>query len=109
MRIAAAEAIQARRPGLPKRLSLDEAAHRKGSRNLATVVSDLDRRIIHEVLDGRTRCVLERYLGSLSERQRSGVEVVCIDLYEPYRQAVRAKLPNGHDRRRPLPRGARRR
>jgi transposase len=94
MRIAAAQAIQARRPELPQRLSLDEAAHRKGSRNLATVVSDLDARVIHEVLDGRTKRVLERYLDSLSERQRSTVEVVCIDLYEPYRQAIRAKLPH---------------
>lgn len=37
--------------------------------------------------------VLERYLGSLSEEQRAGVKVVCIDLHDPYRQAVRAKLP----------------
>ena len=94
MRIAAAEAIQARRPGLPRRLSLDEAAHRKGSRNLATVVSDLEDKRVHEVLDGRTRRVLERYLGSWSEADREHVEVVCIDLYEPYRQAIRAKLPD---------------
>lgn len=72
-------------PGLPRRLSLDEAAHRKGSRNLATVVSNLEDKRVHEVLDGRTRRVLERYLGSWSEADREHVEVVCIDLYEPYR------------------------
>ncbi len=92
MRIAAAQAISSR-PALPQRLSFDEAAHRKGYGNLATVVSDLDRRRVHEVLDGRSRGVVERYLGALSEEERLGVAVVCIDLYAPYRSAVRAKLP----------------
>jgi|GEM_PF-892138 len=83
------------RPGsLPRRLSLDEAAHRKGYGNLATVLSDLDRRRVHEVLDGRSGAVVARYLGSLSEQERSAVEVVCIDPYDPFRRAVRAELPN---------------
>jgi transposase len=92
MRIAAAEAIGAR-PPLPRRLSFDEAAHRRGANALATVVSDLERRRVHEVLDGRSRPVIERYLASLSEHERSRVEVVCIDLHEPFRLAVRAMLP----------------
>jgi len=79
---------------LPRRLSLDEAAHRKGYGNLATVVSDLDRGCVHEVLDGRSRAVVERYLGSLGEEERRAVAVVCIDPYDPYRAAVRATLPN---------------
>jgi transposase len=72
------------RPTLPRRLSLDEAARRKGYGNLATVVSDLDRKRVHEVLDGRSRGVVERYLGSLGETERRGVAAVCIDLYDPY-------------------------
>jgi transposase len=92
MRIAAAEAIGSAAT-VPRRLSLDEAAHRKGYGNLATVISDLDRKCVHEVLDGRSRGVVERYLGSLGEQERLGVAVVCIDLYDPYRNAVRAKLP----------------
>jgi transposase len=93
MRLLAKEAIDSQ-GALPQRLSFDEAAHRKGYGNLATVVSDLDRRRVHEVLDGRSRGVVERYLGSLSEAERHGVAVVCIDLYDPFRNAVRAKLPN---------------
>jgi transposase len=93
MRIAAAEVIGRRSAALPRRLSFDEAAHRKGYGSLATVVSDLDRRCVHEVLDGRSKRVVERYLGSMGEKERSGVAVVCIDPYDPYRQAVRAKLP----------------
>ncbi len=93
MRISAAQAIDSRE-ALPRRLSLDEAAHRKGYRDLATVVSDLDRRRVHEVLDGRSKHVVAGYLDSLGEAERAAVKVVCIDLYRPYRAAVRDRLPN---------------
>jgi transposase len=94
MRIATAKTAAARPRPLPRRLSLDEAAHRRGYGNLATVVSDLDRRRVHEVLDGRSAAVLKRYLGSVGEAERAAVEVVCIDPFEPYRSAVRAMLPD---------------
>jgi transposase len=76
----------------PRRLSLDEAAHRRGH-ELATVVSDLDRRRVVDVLDGRSRSVVARYLRALPERQRRAIEVVSIDPYDAYRQAIRAELP----------------
>src|SRR6185436_13775324 len=63
---------------LPRRLSLDEAHHRRG-RELATVVSDLDRRCVVDVVDGCTRRSLERYLRALTVEQRAAVEVVSID------------------------------
>lgn len=75
-----------------RRLSLDEAHHRRG-RELATVVSDLDRRRVVEVLDGRSRRTVTRYLRGLPEEMRMSIEVVSIDPYEPYRQAIRAELP----------------
>ena len=75
-----------------RRLSLDEAHHRRG-RELATVVSDLDRGRVVEVLDGRSRRRIERYLRSLPERRRVAIEVVSIDPYEAYRQAIQAVLP----------------
>ena len=93
MRTAAVGVI-ASRPALPRRLSLDEAAHRKGYGNLATVASDLDRKRVHEVLDGRSKTVVERYLGALGEEERAAVAVACIDLYDPYRNALRSMLPN---------------
>jgi transposase len=85
--------LQARRESRPvRRLSLDEAQHRRG-RELATVVSDLDRRRVVELLDGRSRRRVERYLRSLPERHRQAIEVVSIDPYEAYRQAIRTVLP----------------
>jgi transposase len=93
LRIAACQTIAAR-PAFPRRLSFDEAAHRKGSGKLATIVSDLDRKRVHEVLDGRTGRVVESFLRSLTAAERRRVKVVCIDLYEPFRQAVRSQLPD---------------
>ena len=78
--------------GAVRRLSLDEAHHRRG-RELATVVSDLDRRRVVEVLPGRSRRSVARYLRELPEDLREAIEVVSIDPYEPYRQAIRAELP----------------
>jgi hypothetical protein len=46
-----------------------------------------------EVLDGRSRRRVERYLRSLPERQREAIEVVSIDPYEAYRQAIHNELP----------------
>jgi transposase len=51
----AGDEVAARGEARPaRRLSLDEAHHRRGS-ELAIVVSDLDRKRVVEVLDGRTR------------------------------------------------------
>ncbi|HEY6778908.1 MAG TPA: transposase family protein, partial [Thermoleophilaceae bacterium] len=67
-RAGAGDELAARRDSRPpRRLSLDEAHHRRG-RELATVVSDLDRGCVVEVLDGRSRRRVERYLRSLPER-----------------------------------------
>jgi transposase len=77
----------------PRRLSLDEAHHRRGH-ELATVVSDLDRRCVIEVLDGRDRRTVERWLSALPSEVRAGIEVVSIDPYDGYRQAIHAVLPH---------------
>jgi zinc-finger of transposase IS204/IS1001/IS1096/IS1165/Transposase len=92
----AEDELEARREARPvRRLSLDEAHHCRG-RELATVVSDLDRRRVVELLDGRSRRRIERYLRSLPEPSRRAIEVVSIDPYEtlppgdPQRAAVGA-------------------
>jgi transposase len=71
------ELLARRQNGPPRRLSLDEAHHRR-RRELATVVSGLDRRRVVEVLDGRSRRVVERYLRSLAEEDRRECHKVCV-------------------------------
>jgi transposase len=91
-RLGAAGELVERTPPV-RRLALDEAAHRRGSRALATVVCDIDRRRVVDVVDGRDRRTIERYLASLPFERRQAIEVVSIDPYEAYRQAVRSALP----------------
>jgi transposase len=86
------ELLARRESGPPRRLSLDEAHHRR-RHELATIVSDLDRRRVVEVLDGRSRRVVERYLRSLGEPERRAIRVVSIDPYDAYRQAIQNELP----------------
>jgi transposase len=91
---AGAEELEAGR-GLraPRRLSLDEA-QRGPNQPLATVISDLDARRVIELLDGRSRRIVERWLRALPDEYRRTVEVVAIDPYEAYRQAIQAQLPH---------------
>jgi transposase len=91
--VAGDELVAGRENGLPRRLSLDEAHHRRG-RELATVVSDLDRRRVIEVLPGCQRKVIERWLSGLPADVRAGIEVVSIDPSEAYRHAIWAALPD---------------
>ena len=87
------EELLARRHSRPaRRLSLDEAHHRR-RHELATIVSDLDRGRVMEVLDGRSRQVVERYLRAPPEQHRRAIRVVSIDPYDAYRQAIRNELP----------------
>jgi transposase len=90
--LGAAGELAARGEALVRRLSLDEAHHRRG-RELVTVLSDLDRRCVLEVLPGRSSRLIERYLRSLPARRRTAIECVAIDAHDPYRKAVRAALP----------------
>jgi len=89
---AAAGAGRAPAP-LARRFAIDEAAHRRGSKRLVTVVCDPDRRRVVEVLEGRDRRTLERFLHRLPEPQRQALEAVSIDPAFAYREALRAALP----------------
>jgi hypothetical protein len=57
-----------------------------------TAVSDPDRRRA-DLVDGRDRRTIARYLRSMPEQQRLAIEVVAIDPHEADRRAVRAELP----------------
>jgi transposase len=92
-RAGAAQELGARPRPLARRLCIDEAAHRRGSKRLVTVVCDPDRRCVVEVLEGRDRRTLERFLRALPEPQRQALEAVSIDPAFAYREALRAALP----------------
>lgn len=76
----------------PRILAVDEAAQRKGCR-YNTTISDPEAPRVLDVVPGRKRAGLERWLRRLPERVKAQVRAVVIDLWDPYRQAVRAALP----------------
>jgi transposase len=80
----------------PRRLSLDEAHHGLGQ-ELATVVSDLDRQRVIEVLDlGCQRSVIERWLTALLAEVSAGIEVA---RSTPRRPTARRTMPRSLEAR----------
>jgi len=75
-------------------LAVDEISLRKGHKQYALVLSDLERRVVIEVLPNRRKDTLERWLDDLTEEERRAIKVVSMDMWNPYRQAVRKKLPH---------------
>jgi transposase len=84
---------QPRRRGV-RVLGADEISLRKRHKQYALVVSDLERRVVIEVLPNRRKETLERWLDDLTEEERRAIKVVSMDMWKPYRQAVRKKLPH---------------
>ena len=75
-------------------LGVDEISLRKGHKQYALVLSDLERRRVIAVLPNRLKETFEEWVDSLTAKQRRAIKVVSMDMWKPYRQAVRQKL--GH-------------
>jgi transposase len=75
-------------------LGVDEISLRKGHQQYALVLSDLGRRRVIAVLPNRLKKSLAQWLESLTEEQRRAIQVVSMDMWEAYRQAVRETLPH---------------
>jgi len=75
-------------------LGVDEISLRKGHKQYALVLSDLERRRVIAVLPNRLKKTFEEWLDGLTEEERRVIKVVSMDMWEAYRQAVRKKLPH---------------
>lgn len=63
-----------------------------GRKGYALVLSDIERRRVIAVLPNRLKATLEKWLGGLSAEERRAIKIVSMDMWGPYRQAVRQKL-----------------
>lgn len=79
---------------LVQRLGVDEISLKKGHQQYALVLSDLDRCCVIDVLSERTQKVFAPWLDDLSATQRAAIQVVAMDMWRPYRDVVRVKLPH---------------
>lgn len=74
-------------------LNIDEISNKKRHREYLLVISCADLGCVLDVLPDRKKETLEKWLDQLSEAQKAHLEEVCIDMWEPYLLAVKAKLP----------------
>lgn len=86
---------QARRiPGATRVLGIDEISLKKRHKQFVLVISDIARKCILAVLPDREKKTLERWIDGLSFEERKSIRFVSIDMWAPYHQAARNKLPH---------------
>lgn len=77
-----------------KVLCLDEIAQHKGHGSYRLVISAPELGIILDILEERTKDVLEAWLDQRGQEWCAQVEVCCADMWDAYHEAARGKLPN---------------
>lgn len=89
----AVERGEARKQAAPIRyLGIDEKAILKGHR-YATLIYDIDRGVVDEVTKDRTIESLKAYYSTRSSAQIAAIDAICMDMWEPYRQATFQCVP----------------
>lgn len=79
-------------PMVVRQLGVDEKAAAKGHRYL-TLVCDLEEGTVEHIAEERKQESLEGYYQGLSQEQLAGIEAVAMDMWEPYIQATRQRVP----------------
>ena len=80
-----------------RRIGVDEKAAAKGHRYL-TVVCDLDEGTVEHIAEDRKQESLEGYDAGLTQDQLDGIEAVAMDMWEPYIQATRVRIPEAAEK-----------
>lgn len=78
---------------IPKRIGIDEIAYRKGKKDYATVITDLDTSEVIDVLDFRTKEELIAYFKEKGELFCKSVEVFSCDMFEGFSSTAKAVFP----------------
>ena len=73
-------------------VGVDEKAFKKGH-NYFTIVSNLEDGTVLYVVESRTRAALESFYDGLSAEQRGEIYAVAMDMWEPYANATRDRVP----------------
>ncbi len=77
-----------------KRLGIDEISLRKGKQDFVLILTNLDTADVVDVLEKRTQEKLRARLEQLTEQERSQIEEVAMDMWEPYSNVCEELLPN---------------
>jgi transposase len=74
-------------------LGIDEISLKKRHRQFALIISDLERKCILAVLPDREKKTLDAWIDTLTPVVRKSIRFVSIDMWVPYHQAARNRLP----------------
>lgn len=94
---AVSRGLKRREACVPRRMGVDEKAIAKGHR-YATLVNDLDRNVVLDVAEGRTKESLYRCLGRFSLDDLSQVEAIATDMWEPFFQVLVSVVDGARDK-----------
>jgi transposase len=75
-------------------LSLDEFSRRKGKGQFATVLVDLDKSSLLEVIDSHKSDDIILALKQQPEAMRASVEEVCVDMWGGFPKVIKEVFPN---------------
>ena len=75
-------------------MSLDEFARRKGQGKFATILTDLDKSSLLEVIDSHKSDDIIAVLKQQPLAMREGVEEVCVDMWGGFPKVIREVFPN---------------
>lgn len=84
----------ARRPSVAgRRLGIDEHSYLR-HHQYVTMVVDLDAQTVLHVADDRTAQSLDAYFTALTREERTAIEAIAMDMWEPFRTTVLAHVPD---------------
>jgi transposase len=97
MQRAVARGLSRREQQRPERLGVDETSFQK-RHEYVTVMSDITRGVVVDVLDDRTQKTLETALVGLGRDVLEKLDCIAMDMWHPYIKAVSAVVPDAADK-----------
>lgn len=79
---------------MPERLSLDEFSRKKGKRKFATVVSDIDKGSLLDVIDSHKSDDIIEVLQAQPQDMRENVKEVSVDMWGGFPKVIKEVFPN---------------
>ena len=80
--------------GEPERLSLDEFSRKKGKGNLVTVISDINKGSLLEVIDSHKSDEIIEVLKAQPPAMRENVKEVSVDMWGGFEKVIKEVFPN---------------
>ena len=100
MKRAVERGLERRQLDQLKHLGMDEKSFKRGH-SYITLLTDLDRSRVLEVVEERTTEAADQLWETLSPEQKQAVEAVAVDMWEPFIQTIQKQVPEAdivHDK-----------